>query len=83
MSDYEATISLNPSATIRRAGDYGRATIRCRRLFASDYRLLSDYDQRLSGDYHTRGRGSMDGAAPVFVPWGGAGLGARAPSVGG
>ena len=51
MSDYQATIGKNASATILCTGDYGRATIGCRRLFAGDYRLLSDYGQRLSGDY--------------------------------
>ena len=54
----------------------------------SDYWTASDYLATIAGDYpatigYTRGRGSLGGAAPVFVPWGGAGPGARASGGGG
>lgn len=41
----------------------------------SDYWTASDYLATIASDYpatirHTRGRGSLDGAAPVFAPQG-------------
>lgn len=55
--------------------DYWRI---CQGRFAtmpSDYWTASDYLATIASGYpatirHTRGRGSLGGAAPVFVPWG-------------
>lgn len=66
MSDYEATIDPDASATIATIGDYCRATIRCRRLFAGDYRLLATIS-----DYHTSdylGLASVRGWPLLAVP---------------